>query len=479
MSLHTADTIDTSSAKPESNHLAEPVRSQQRTGPRKIPGYVKFLLFLAVAGAATGGAYKVFGREKFLHGVELVKEQIVGAPQGPIIPDKTLTKSTGPWNGLVKVTKKEQETIGFTIKPALEQTQPLSLELPGQTDYDLDTLNKIRPRFDNALVEKVFVSAGQIVKKGEPLLELRSAELGLAKNECRTKFVQWDHDHKLLVAREPLAKDNRITQLMWTDTQNDEKKSRLDYYVSREKLATYGLTNEQIDLLLVGLKDDNKIAEAAGKNTEDITWMTLLSPIDGVVVNRDAVPGNFYDQINIMLTISPMDKLWVWGNVSESDLDKIHVGQKWDIMFQFSKEKFQGQVESIANGVDLETRTLRIRASIPNPDKALRKGMLVRAYLQIPPTPGDTVIPRNALSVINGEYYAFVEKGKAPAENGDPGDEATLFERRKLEIEQENTNLVIVKKGLTKGDLVVSNGSLILSQMYEDMSTVDSGLPVQ
>jgi cobalt-zinc-cadmium efflux system membrane fusion protein len=98
--------------------------------------------------------------------------------------------------------------------------------------------------------------------------------------------------------------------------------------------------------------------------------------------------------------------------------------------------------------------------------------MLVRAILLIPPMPEDTIIPRNALSVINGEYYAFVEKGSA-------GADADLFERRKLEIEQENTDLVVVKKGLKAGENVVSNGSLILSQMYEDQSTVDSGLPVQ
>ena len=46
--------------------------------------------------------------------------------------------------------------------------------------------------------------------------------------------------------------------------------------------------------------------------------------------------------------------------------------------------------------------------------------MLVRAILQIAPLPGDTVIPRNALSVINGEYYAFVQKG-------DSGEDADLF----------------------------------------------------
>ena len=472
MTGHTAVPVDQSHSKTDHSLPLEPMSHVRPVVRHESSGILRFFVFVAILAAIGGGLYFGLGREKSLGVVNYLKEQVVGPPEVAPEPDLTPAKPKGPWNGLVKVTETERKTIGFRIVPVLPQVEPIRLELPGTTDYDQNSLNKVRPRFDNALVEKVYVSAGQSVKKGDPVLELRSAELGLAKNECRTKFVQWDHDHKYLVSREPLAKNGQITQIVWTDTQNDEKKSRLDYFVSREKLATYGMSSEQIDKLLEGLSDDRQKALAADDNTQDITRMTVVSPIDGVVVEREAVPGNFYDQTNIMLTISPMDVLWVWGNVSEFDQDKVHIGQKWDIQLQYSKEKFEGKVESIANGVDPETHTLRIRATIPNPDKNLKARMLVRAFLKIPPLPGDTVIPRNALAVINGEYYAFVEKGEA-------GDDADLFERRKLEIEQENTEAVIVKKGLTAGEKVVSNGSLILSQMFEDQSTVESGLPLQ
>jgi membrane fusion protein, heavy metal efflux system len=471
MTPQTAVSTDQAHLKADDSLMAEPVRPNRGPARRKGSGFLKFLIFVVVLTGTGGVLYAALGKEKSLAAVNYLKEQVVGPPEAPPEPDLVPPKPKGTWNHLVTVSEEEQKTIGFKITPVLKQTQPIKLELNGTTDYDQNTLNKVRPRFDNALVEKVFVSAGESVKKGDPLLELRSAELGLAKNECRTKFVQWDHDHKYLVAREPLHKDGRITEIVWTDTVNDEKKSRLDYLVSREKLATYAMSNEQIDKLLEGLSDDRKKAVEADDNTQDITRMTVCSPIDGVVVERDAVPGNFYDQTNIMLTISPMTELWVWGNVFESDQDKVHIGQRWDILFQFSKEQFAGKVESIANGVDPDTRTLRIRASIPNPGQHLKARMLVRAILQIPPMPDDTVIPRNALAVINGEYYAFVRKG-------DSGEDACLFEHRKLEIEQENTDVVVVKKGLKEGELVVSNGSLILSQLYEDQSTVETGLPI-
>jgi cobalt-zinc-cadmium efflux system membrane fusion protein len=452
----------------------ERVSTTRRPRRRKGSGLIKFLLFLLVLGGAAAGAYKVLGKEKSLQVVNEVvsflKEHTIGVEVEPE-PDAP-PKKNGPWTGVVRVNAEERETIGFKITPVLPQTQPIKLEINGTTDYDQNTLNKVRPRFDNALVEKVFVAAGQPVKKGDPLLELRSAELGQARNDCRTNFVQWDHDLKYLVAREPLAKDGRITQIIWTDTVNSEKQSRLSYLVSREKLATYGMNDEQIDKLLEGLSDDRKKALEADDHTHDITRMTMISPIDGIVVERDVVPGNFYDQANLLLTISPMTDLWVWGNVFESDQEKVHLGQKWDIELQFSKEHFEGKVESIANGVDPDTRTLRIRATIDNRGRGLKARMLVKASLEIPPREGDTLIPRNALAVINGEFFAFVEKG-------DAGEDADLFERRKLEIDQENTDQVVVKKGLKAGERIVSNGSLILSQMYEDQNIQDSGLPVQ
>ena len=174
-----------------------------------------------------------------------------------------------------------------------------------KTDVDPDTLIKIRPRFDNALVEKVFVQLGQSVKEGDPLLVIRSGELALAKNECRTSFVQWDHDRKYLAAREPLMKENRITQIVWTETVNDEKKSRLAYLLSRERLASYGMAADQVDRLVEGLGDALKRPIEANRNMEDITRMTVTSPIDGVIISRNVVPGNFYDKADALFLITP------------------------------------------------------------------------------------------------------------------------------------------------------------------------------
>ena len=156
--------------------------------------------------------------------------------------------------------------------------------------------------------------------------------------------------------------------------------------------------------------------------------MTLRSPTDGFVIERDVVPGNLYDENDTLLVIAPLDRLWVWGNVFESDLDLVKLGQSWEIRFPFLEEKLQGKVEYISNRVDPNSHAVRIRTSIPNHEGRLKSDMLVRGMLEIPPAPGRTVIPRTALIVDDGRYYVFVRvdgqarQVRAPGGRSRPGE---------------------------------------------------------
>jgi cobalt-zinc-cadmium efflux system membrane fusion protein len=434
---------------------------------RSAPWFL--IVALLLVGGLGAGAAKL-GKSRLIDLYEQAKLHLPGHREPKSIETTTALPKSRPWDGTIRVSDADAASIGLKLVPVQAQVVPIKLELNGRTDYDHSTLNKIRTRFDNALIQHVYASTGQLVKRGEPLFELYSTDLATAKNECRTKYVQWNHDRNLMVAREPLAKSGGITQVLWTDTQNSEQKSRLDYSVARDQLITYGMTRAEIDGLLKNLVNDKDQSVVDPNESHDISRMVVLSPIDGLVVDREVVPGNVYDSKDNLITISPMDKLWVWGNVFECDQDKVQLGQTWEIDFPFLDGHVEGKVESISSRVDPDTHTVRIRATIPNPGKRLKSDMLVRAILQIPPEAGDTVIPRSSLTVINGLYYAFVRKSR----DGD-GDR---FERRQLDIKQEGAETVVVGHGLAVGDEVVSLGSLIMAQIYEDQGTLASGLPL-
>src|SRR5262249_6739876 len=155
-----------------------------------------------------------------------VREHMSETQESPPVEKPTRTPDRPRWDGLVGVAADEAKRLGLVVDTVQPQVKPIKLELPGRTDYDPNTLTKIRPRLDT-LVERVRAELGQHVKKGDPLVDLFSTDLAAAKNDFQTAYVQWQHDLTLRNVREELIKTNAISQQVLVDTRNDENKSRL------------------------------------------------------------------------------------------------------------------------------------------------------------------------------------------------------------------------------------------------------------
>ncbi len=464
---------ETAAVAPAANGRPAPAPRPRRGRTVKV-----ILIVLAVVGlAATVIARGPERSKEDLRTAFREAYHFIAGPEHKTPPPLAQAPSPRKFTGKIAVSKEEREALGMQIVAVEAQTKPVMLELTGTTDFDQNTLAKVRPLFD-ARVTHVFKSTGQFVKKGDELVEIYSTTMAQAKADYRTKYGQWVHDKKLVETRRPLA-GKEISNVAWVDTLVAELTSRVNYLAAEDKLITYGIPAEEIKRLQVDLMDEVKEValgkdpdklKAHATDMQDISKLIIRAPIDGMIVERDVVSGNFYDDMAVLMVISPMEKLWVWGNVYEKDQDQVHLQQTWDIYFPYLDNlKVEGKVEHIAAKVDPNTRTLKIRASIPNPKKELKAEQLVKAVLNIPPMPGHTVIPRNAMAAINGQNCCFVQGA----------DDPDTFQRRLIDVDQENHDIVVVRSGLSPGEKVVTNGSLILSQLYEDDSTVSSGMPLQ
>jgi cobalt-zinc-cadmium efflux system membrane fusion protein len=436
----------------------------------------KVISTLILAGAA-GGAYYAYTasepvRRRVDRTISYVREHVPETPESPPVAMPAEARARPRWDGLVRLAADEARTLGLVVDVVQPQDRPIKLELPGRTDYDPNTLSKIRPRFDS-LVERVHAQLGQPVKKGDPLVDLYSTELSAAKNDYQTAYVQWQHDLTFRKAREDLFKTDAISRQALVDTQNDENKSRLTLSTARQKLRVFEVPEDQIEALTRNL-DPTKVPtfEQMG-DVVDKARITRVSPVDGIVIARDAVPGNLYDTNDVLMVIAPLDHLWVLVNVYEADQVKVKVGQDMEIKFPYLNETMLGRVQYVAPEVSKDTRAIQVRATVPNVDGRLKSNILVRAGLEVPPVPGWTVIPRLAMVVMNGHEYAFVRDEKASTGGGEK------FERRQLEVAEEREDHVVVVKGLQPGERVASYGSLLLAQLYEDQQMIATGLPLK
>lgn len=358
----------------------------------------------------------------------------------------------GPWDGAISLLGEEKRRIGLRTATVKEQSGAITLRLGGATDYDPSTVTVVRAQFDSR-ADKVLVDLGDTVRGGDPLIDLFSTDLADAKNAYETAVSQWVRDKKVLDYKAPLAKSTTLPLKELIDIENDEAQSRLKMRLAKDKLLVYGLTGAEVE----AAKSEDGIQKAR---------MTLRSRADGVVIRRAVVQGNYYDAKEEFLTIAPLDRLWVRGSVSEIDADKVKVGQAVRVVFPYANRTVPAKVEHIDRAIDPETRSARFRTSIPNPDLSLKAGMFVRVMLDIPAAPDQTVIPRGAMVSVDRLDFVFVRKAG-------PGG-AERFERRNILVSRETNDLVIVAApsedhpGLRPGEQVVTNGSLILEQLYED-----------
>jgi membrane fusion protein, heavy metal efflux system len=366
-------------------------------------------------------------------------------------------KPQGKWDGVLELSDRQQQTIGLRTVIAREQTEATVLKLPGMTAYDPATLTIVRTQFDSR-VDKVLVDLGSVIKKGDPILELFSNSLAEAKSTFETASNQWGRDKKVLDYKKPLAESNALPRKELIEIENDEAQSRLAMKLAMDKLLVYGLTEKEIE----DAKSEDGVKKAR---------MTLRSVADGMVVRREVVPGNFYDPKDDLLTIAPLDRLWIRSNISEIDADQVQVGQTLRVVFPYSHNTIPGKVEYIDKAIDPESRSAKFRTSILNPERQFKAGAFVRVQLDLPSVNGRTVIPRVAMISVDRYDYVFVKKPGHPAR----------FARQSIALEREGNEQIIVAEptssvpGLKPGDEIVTSGSLILEQMYEDRMMIEGG----
>jgi cobalt-zinc-cadmium efflux system membrane fusion protein len=417
------------------------------------------LALALVAAGATGATLSKKTRAQVINVWRHLSQAAAHAEE--VRSDKDWTRTAvprGPWDHVLDLTAEQVEAIGLETVRVERQSEPIRLPLYGTTDYDPATLTRVRTQFDSR-VEEVVVDLGSKVKRGDSLIKLFSTDLAAAKSEYEIAVSQYNRDKNVYEYKKPLAEQSTLPRKELIEIENDLAQSRLKMKLAKDKLLVYGLTEAEIE----NAKNEDGVQKAR---------MTLRAQADGVVVKRDAVKGNYYESKDELMLIAPLDHLWVRGNVSELDAEKIEVGQKLEIIFPFSDKTIDAQVDYIDKAIDPETRSAKFRTTIRNPEGRFKAGMFVKVIAQIAPREGCTVIPRGAMVSVDRSDYVFIKRPGA----------GHRFERRAILPAIERNDIVIVSepssanRELAPGEEVVTTGSLILEQMYEDRLMIEGGL---
>lgn len=322
--------------------------------------------------------------------------------------------------------------IGSIVSVPIETRKEMVVKFNGRLVWNEDRTVRVFAPYAGRVTE-IAVRPGDAVKAGQKLAVLSAPELGQARAEARKA----DQDHQL--AQKNLA---RVQELHAAGV-----------------APSKDLQTAQADVARTRAERDRTVAKLKlyGNVSAVDQTLTLKSPIDGVVVERNLNPGQEIRQENqgdkALFVVSDPTQLWFVLDVAEKDIGLIKPGTEVRLQStSLGDDEVRGKATHVADLVDPQTRSVKVRGAVEATDPRLKAEMFVVGKLKVP-APGGFVLPARAVYLRGEQHYAFVDRG-----NG-------RYERRAVKIGPLSSGHQVVLEGLAATDKVVVEGSLLLERI--------------
>jgi len=319
-----------------------------------------------------------------------------------------------------------------TFKVVLSNLEQ-ELLLTGKVECDPDKIISYVPLI-SGIVEKTHFSLGDKVRKGQPLLDMRSTELSALQAEKIT-----------LEAEEKVAeRELRTAQSLFDDKM-----------LSEQELLEAKAKLQQIRAELSRIKSDMSMYGADKGNG----IFTVHAPMSGYIIHKKASPGTMISpESDAVFTIADLSTVWVIANVYASNLLCVREGMDVEMTtFSYPNEKFHGKINALSQIFDPEERVLKARIVMDNKDLKLKPEMSMLITLKDKTAQHLMAIPSDALIFDNNQYFVVVEESSGS------------FAIRSVIPQGHNNKTSYIASGLSEGEnIVVKNQLLIYSGLKEE-----------
>jgi membrane fusion protein (multidrug efflux system) len=338
-----------------------------------------------------------------------------------------------------------QEEAPPPSAPDVEFTEVVQRDVPTYQEW-VAQLNgrynaQITPRVQGYLLQQNYTD-GFFVKKGQLLYTIDPHAFEVAVQQAKAQVavaVANLSGADTNVARDkPLAAQNAIPQ------------KQLD-----NDLATQAANQAQLDAAKA------ELAQAQ----LNLSWTKVYSPIDGIAGLSTAQIGNLVGTGTNMTTVSQVNPMWAYFNISESDylsrattisdvINGKHVASPVIEFIQANGIPYpqKGRIVLVNREVVSQTGTIQMAAQFPNTDAILRPGGFGRVRFETGFNPNAMLIPQAAVIEVQSVYQVAVVA---------PGNKASF---RMVTVGDKVGTDWLIKSGLTPGDKVIVNGFMKLRE---------------
>lgn len=351
--------------------------------------------------------------------------------------------------GVVKVDAsilKQANGDGLVQTHAVARTQVLAtLPATGEVALNENAAVHISPRIAG-IIESVSVDIGARVKAGDTLLTLASVELGKALADYERNRTLSDLTEKVFARETKLQAEKVGSEQDVIEAQMTFEQHRTDLKASEQMLHVLGLTDED----LAGMREPTH-GVGAGR-------LPVRAPMAGTIIEKHAVAGEMAEAGKDLMLLSDLTTVWVWANVQSRDLAPLLQAEKRGsaavevTVSAFPGRQFKGVLDYVGATMNEQTRTVKVRATVANPDRELRPGMFCDVSIAIGNGQAEEVlaVPRAALMTDEGDSFVFAHW------------KDDFFVRREVSKGREFLDMVEIIEGLQAGETVAVGGAFLL-----------------
>ncbi len=310
---------------------------------------------------------------------------------------------------------------------------PLTTTLIGQLDSPQNV--EVRARVEG-FVDKMLFTEGTEVQQGEMLFELD-----------KKPFLE-----RLAAAEGMLAEAHAALNKYEKDV------ARLTPLVANRAVPQQDLDNAlaSVDVGKAGVLSAQARVESAQL---DLGYCEIKAPVAGLIGGKQVSIGELVGkgEPTLMTTISTLDPIWFYCNVSEVEYFQAReksklTGKKVEevpltlILPNGKDHESPGKFVFIDRAVDTKTGTMRVRAEFPNAEKLLRPGMFARVRVDLGKRPNTITVPERAIVELQGKTFVWLigADGKVTQQAVQTGEQVGPQ--------------IIINEGLKAGDRIIVEG---------------------
>ncbi|MEP7067561.1 MAG: efflux RND transporter periplasmic adaptor subunit, partial [Gemmatimonadota bacterium] len=179
--------------------------------------------------------------------------------------------------------------------------------------------------------------------------------------------------------------------------------------------------------------------------------LTLRAPAGGYVLEKNVLAGQKVMAGDALYKVADLSTVWAEGEVFEQDIGDVRVGATVQLDFEALSGKHRtGRISYVYPTLNPETRTLRVRIVLPNPNLELKPGMYATIRIAGTARANVLTVPRSAVLSTGERSIVFVRDAKGG------------LVPREVALGATNDERIEILRGLAAGEMVVSSATFLV-----------------